>query len=79
MPSQLIGPTHLTGVLEGDDIKSCKQSLRDLGVKIIKIRSGEYKIFGNGENSFREPSKKKLYFGNAGTLGILMGFLATSS
>ena len=77
--SQLIGPTHLTGVLEGDDIKSCKQSLRDLGVKIIKIRSGEYKIFGNGENSFREPSKKKLYFGNAGTLGILMGFLATSS
>ena len=76
--SQLIGISHLKGVLESEDLKCCIQCLRDLGVRIIRIKPGEYKIFGNGENSFKQP-KKKLYFGNAGTLGILMGFLATSS
>ena len=50
-----------------------------MGVRILRIKPGEYKIFGNGENSFRQPKKKQLYFGNAGSLGILLGFLATSS
>ena len=60
--SQLIGTSHLKGVLEGDDIKCCIQSLRDLGVRILRLKPTEYKIFGNGENSFRQPLKKKLYF-----------------
>ena len=77
--SQTIGISHLKGVLESDDIKCCIESLKDLGVRIVKIKSGEYKIYGNGENSYVQPKKKYLYFGNAGTLGILMGFLATSS
>ena len=77
--SQLIGVSYLNGVLEGDDIKCCIQSLKNLGVKILRKGPGKYQIFGNGENSFRPPKKKQLYFGNAGTLGILTGFLATSS
>jgi len=77
--SQTIGISHLKGVLESDDIKCCIKSLKDLGVQIVKIKSGEYKIYGNGENSYIQPKKKYLYFGNAGTLGILMGFLSTSS
>ena len=77
--SQAIGISHLKGVLESDDIKCCIKSLKDLGVRIIKIKSGEYKIYGNGENSYIQPKNKYLYFGNAGTLGILMGFLATNS
>jgi len=77
--SQAIGISHLKGVLESDDIKCCIKSLKDLGVRIIKIKSGEYKIYGNGENSYVQPKNKYLYFGNAGTLGILMGFLATNS
>ena len=77
--SQCIGISHLKGVLEGDDIKCCIQCLGDLGVKIIRKSKGEFLIFGNGGNSFRQPKKKQLYFGNAGTLGILLGFLATSS
>ena len=60
--SQLIGVSHLKGISEGDDIKCCIQSLRDLGVRILRLKPGEYKIFGNGENSFRQPLKKKLYF-----------------
>ena len=77
--SQCIGISHLKGVLEGDDVKCCIQCLCDLGVKIIRKSKGEFLIFGNGGNSFRQPEKKQLYFGNAGTLGILLGFLATSS
>ena len=36
--SQTIGTSYLKGVLESDDIKCCIQSLRDLGVKIVKIK-----------------------------------------
>ena len=77
--SQLIGISKFNGILEGDDIRSCIQCLKDLGVKIIRKKAGSFIVFGNGENSFKQPSKKKLYFGNAGTLGILLGFLATDS
>ena len=77
--SQSIGISSLKGVLEGDDIKSCIHSLKDLGVKIKRKKHGEYRVWGNGENSYTQPKKKQLYFGNAGTLGILLGFLATNS
>ena len=60
--SQTIGVSHLTGVLEGDDTKCCIQSLRDLGVRIVKVKPGEYKIYGNGENSYIQPKKKTLFW-----------------
>ena len=60
--SQLIGVSHLKGLSEGDDIKCGIQSLKDLGVRILRLKPGEYKIFGNGENSFRQPLKKKTLF-----------------
>ena len=58
--SQTIGVSHLKGVLESDDIKCCIKSLRDLGVQIEKIKPKEYKIYGNGENSYLQPKKKFL-------------------
>ena len=60
--SQCIGISHLKGVLEGDDVKCCIQCLCDLGVKIIRKSEGEFLIFGNGENSFRQPKKKTTLF-----------------
>ena len=56
--SQCVGISHLKGVLEGDDTKCCIQCLKDLGVKIIRKGRGEFLVFGNGENSFRQPKKK---------------------
>ena len=47
--SQLIGVSHLKGLSEGEDLKCGIQSLRDLGVRIVRIKPGEYKIYGNGE------------------------------
>ena len=55
--SQTIGISHLKHVLESDDIKCCIQSLKDLGVKIVKIKPREYKVYGNGENSYIQPRK----------------------
>lgn len=77
--SQCLGISHLKGILEGDDVKCCIKCLRDLGVKIVRKNRGEFFVYGNGENSFKQPKKRKLYFGNAGTLGILLGLLATNS
>ncbi len=77
--SQCLGISHLKGILEGDDVKCCIKCLRDLGVKIVRKNRGEFFVYGNGENSFKQPKKRKLYFGNAGTLGILLGLLSTNS
>ena len=41
-----------TNVLESDDVKSCISACQKLGVKIIKIKSKSYKIFGKGLGSF---------------------------
>jgi len=79
LASQCVGVSHLKNVLESNDLLCTLQSLRDLGVKILRIRKGEYKIFGNGGNSYKKPKKKQLWFGNSGTSCLLLGTLAATS
>ena len=62
LASQCIGISHLKNVLESDDLKCTIKSLRNLGVKILKKNKGEYLIFGNGLNSFKEPKKKTFFW-----------------
>lgn len=77
--SQCKGISYLKGVLESDDIKSTIKCLKNLGVKILKSKN-KYIVFGNGLNSFKQPRKKMLHFGNAGTLArLLTGLLVTNS
>ena len=38
-------------VLESEDVKSAIAACRKLGVKIIKVKTGHYKIYGNGLGS----------------------------
>ena len=79
LASQCIGVSHLKNVLESEDLKCTINSLRNLGVKILRKSKGEYFVFGNGLNSFKNPMKKKLFFGNSGTTCLLMGALAINS
>ena len=72
--SQSIGLSHLTGLLESDDIKCCVQSLRDLGVRILRLKHGKYKIYGNGQNSYIQPKKKKTLFWKCRHPGNINGF-----
>ena len=79
LASQCRGISKLKGVLESEDIKSTINCLRKLGVKILK-KKNEYRIFGNGLNSFKILKDNKLNTGNSGTLTrILIGLLTTNS
>ena len=79
LASQCRGTSKIKGILEAEDVLSTIKCLKQLGVKIIKKKK-KYLVFGNGLNSFKKPSKKELYFGNAGTLArILLGLMATNA
>jgi 3-phosphoshikimate 1-carboxyvinyltransferase len=68
-----------TNVLESDDVKSCISACQKLGVKIIKIKSKSYKIFGKGLGSFFAKKNLSLDLGNSGTLArLLIGILSST-
>lgn len=66
-----IGETHITGLLEGDDIKHTAAACQALGASVIRKAEGNWIIKGAGIGGLREP-EAKLDFGNAGTGSRLM-------
>ena len=71
--------SFVKNVLESDDVFSTIKCLRKLGVKIDKIKSKDYYIFGKGLGSLASKKNLKLDFGNSGTLARLMiGILSTT-
>ena len=66
-------------VLESEDVFSAISCLRKLGVKIEKINSGEYKVYGKGLGSLYANRKSILHFGNSGTLARLLTGILTST
>ncbi len=77
--SQCMGISSIKGILESEDIDNTINCLKALGVRILK-KNKSYLVYGNGLGSFRKPSKKNLYCGNAGTLvRLLSGLLTTSN
>ena len=69
----------VNNVLESDDVKSTIAACRNLGVKINKIKSSSYKIYGKGLGSLCAKKNAKLNFGNSGTLArLLIGILSTT-
>ena len=47
-------------VLESEDVKSTIATCRKLGVKITKVKTGHYKIYGKGLSSLCAKKKLKL-------------------
>jgi 3-phosphoshikimate 1-carboxyvinyltransferase len=66
-----VGETHVTGLLEGEDVLGTAEACRALGAKIDRIGAGEWRVQGTGIGGLREPSHV-LDFGNAGTGSRLM-------
>ena len=66
-------------VLESMDVKSTIDTCRKLGVKIKKIGSGNYKIYGKGLGSLTAKKNTQLNLGNSGTLARLLIGLLTSN
>jgi 3-phosphoshikimate 1-carboxyvinyltransferase len=66
-------------VLESEDVFSSIKCLRILGVKIKKLKSKKYVIYGKGLGSLRAKRNSILNFGNSGTLArLLIGILSTT-
>ena len=66
-------------ILESEDVKSTILTCRKLGVKIVKIKSKKYKIYGKGLGSFYAKKNLELDFCNSGTLArLLIGALSTT-
>lgn len=79
LASQTNGISKIKGILESEDVLSTINALKELGVRIIKIKS-EYLVYGNGLNSFHLKKNVKINANNSGTLArLLMGLLSTSN
>jgi 3-phosphoshikimate 1-carboxyvinyltransferase len=74
--SQAQGTSHVTGLLEGEDVLKTADALRSMGVNIIRQSLGNWKVEGRGIGSLCAPSKP-LDLGNSGTaVRLLMGLVA---
>jgi 3-phosphoshikimate 1-carboxyvinyltransferase len=66
-------------ILESDDVFSTINCLKKLGVRIKKLKSKHYLIYGKGMGSLSLKKNEKLNFGNSGTLArLLIGILSTT-
>ena len=69
--------SEVKNVLESEDVFSCINCLRKLGVKIQKIKPRHYLVYGKGLGSFYATKNTVLDCGNSGTgMRLLAGVLA---
>ncbi|MDA1338335.1 MAG: 3-phosphoshikimate 1-carboxyvinyltransferase [bacterium] len=71
--------SEIKNVLESDDVFSCIGCLRKLGVKIEKIKPGQYLVYGKGLGSLYAKKNTVLDCGNSGTTArLLISLLSTN-
>lgn len=72
-----VGQSHVSGLLEGDDVLHTAEAMRQLGATIVRSASGVWAIDGVGVGGFREPAGV-IDMGNSGTAArLLMGAVAS--
>ena len=71
--------SEVKNVLESEDVFSCIDCLRKLGVSIKKIKTQHYRILGKGLGSLYIKKNSILNCGNSGTTArLLVGLLSTN-
>ena len=71
--------SKIKNVLESDDVFSCINCLRKLGVKINKINAKHYLVYGKGLGSLSAKKNTVLDCENSGTTArLLIGLLSTN-
>ena len=71
--------SNARNILESEDVFSTIKCLKKLGVKIKKLKPGNYLIHGKGLGSLFAKKNTALNFGNSGTLArLLIGILSTT-
>lgn len=71
-----LGRTHITGMLEGEDVLCTAAAMRAMGAKIERLGDGEWTVHGLGVGGLLAPHEN-LDMGNSGTAArLLMGLVA---
>lgn len=72
-----VGESHVTGLLEGEDVLSTAAAMRAMGATIERTGEGEWRIHGVGVGGLLQP-QSALDMGNSGTsTRLLMGLVAS--
>ena len=73
-----VGETHITGLLEGEDVLDTAKAMRAFGATVTEHGGGEWTVSGVGVGGFAEP-ENVIDCGNSGTgVRLIMGCMATS-
>lgn len=73
-----VGKTHITGLLEGQDVLDTAKAMRAFGATVTDHGGGEWTVDGVGVGGFQEP-ENVIDCGNSGTgVRLIMGVMATS-
>lgn len=73
-----VGETHITGLLEGEDIIDTAKAMRAFGATVTRQGEGEWVVQGVGVGGFGEPAGV-IDCGNSGTgVRLIMGAMATT-
>ncbi|PJI85079.1 3-phosphoshikimate 1-carboxyvinyltransferase [Yoonia maricola] len=73
-----VGETHITGLLEGEDVLDTGRAMEALGATVINHGDGAWSVKGVGVGGFAEPDQV-IDCGNSGTgVRLIMGAVATA-
>ena len=73
-----VGETHITGLLEGEDVIGTANAMKAFGADVERLGDGEWRVYGVGVGGFQEP-EDVIDCGNAGTgVRLIMGAMASS-
>jgi 3-phosphoshikimate 1-carboxyvinyltransferase len=71
-----VGETHISGLLEGEDVLNTAKAVLALGAKMERRGDGEWGVHGVGVSGFAAPTRA-LDFGNSGTgCRLMLGAVA---
>ena len=71
--------SKIRNALNSEDVNSCIGCLKNLGVKIKKVKNNDYLVYGKGLGSLFAKKNTVLNCGNSGTLArLLIGILSTT-
>lgn len=73
-----VGQTHITGLLEGEDVLDTAKAMEAFGATVTNHGGSEWTVTGVGVGGFAEPDQV-IDCGNSGTgVRLIMGAMATS-
>lgn len=72
-----VGESHISGLLEGEDVLATAAAMRAMGATVERVGEGEWRVHGVGVGSLLQP-QAVLDMGNSGTsTRLLMGLVAS--